>query len=199
MKSVQPQSSSVLARVEQRRSELVAAAARLIAERGYHEITVADIVSELGVSHGTFYNYFESRRAILDAVIDAGFQAINERVIGDDAGPVATMDEFLAATMAMVRHLHEFLAEEPGLVRFVMFEAPSIDQQVVDKLGGFFDHLCALSQARLQQGIEAGFLHNDLDSEIVGRYLVSLVLATVIGALPEAALADIIRFGMGTD
>jgi AcrR family transcriptional regulator len=53
------------ARGEQTRQALLAAASRLFAEDGYHRTSVPDIVRAAGVGHGTFYEYFGSRRAIL--------------------------------------------------------------------------------------------------------------------------------------
>jgi AcrR family transcriptional regulator len=50
------------------RRALLDAAARLFAERGYHETSVPDIVRAAGVGHGTFYEYFGSRRDILLAL-----------------------------------------------------------------------------------------------------------------------------------
>src|SRR5215510_5780469 len=50
---------------EETRRALLDAAARLFAEHGYHDTSVPDIVREAGVGHGTFYEYFGSRRAIL--------------------------------------------------------------------------------------------------------------------------------------
>jgi AcrR family transcriptional regulator len=53
---------------EETRRVLLDAAARLFAEHGYHEISVPDIVRAAGVGHGTFYEYFGSRREILLAL-----------------------------------------------------------------------------------------------------------------------------------
>src|SRR5262245_45948610 len=53
------------AKGEQTRRTLLEAASRLFAARGYHNTSVPDIVREAGVGHGTFYEYFSSRRAIL--------------------------------------------------------------------------------------------------------------------------------------
>jgi AcrR family transcriptional regulator len=62
-------------KAEETRRALLDAAARLFAEQGYHETGVPDIVQAAGVGHGTFYEYFGSRRDILLAltrpVIDA--------------------------------------------------------------------------------------------------------------------------------
>jgi AcrR family transcriptional regulator len=53
---------------EETRRALLDAAARLFAERGYHETSVPGIVRAAGVGHGTFYEYFGSRRDILLAL-----------------------------------------------------------------------------------------------------------------------------------
>jgi AcrR family transcriptional regulator len=53
---------------EETRRALLDAAARMFAEHGYHETSVPDIVQAAGVGHGTFYQYFASRRDILLAL-----------------------------------------------------------------------------------------------------------------------------------
>lgn len=55
---------------EVRRKELICAAEELFREKGCEETSVSDIVAKVGVAQGTFYYYFESKDAILDAVLD---------------------------------------------------------------------------------------------------------------------------------
>jgi AcrR family transcriptional regulator len=55
-------------RGEETRRALLDAAATLFAEQGYHATSVPDIVQAAGVGHGTFYEYFRNRRAILVAL-----------------------------------------------------------------------------------------------------------------------------------
>lgn len=52
-------------RGEETRNALLGAASMLFARDGYHETSVPDIVQAAGVGHGTFYEYFRSRREIL--------------------------------------------------------------------------------------------------------------------------------------
>jgi AcrR family transcriptional regulator len=46
---------------ERTRSRLITAGARVFRSRGYHETRVDDIVKQAGVSHGSFYRYFENK------------------------------------------------------------------------------------------------------------------------------------------
>lgn len=56
------------------RAAVLAAADRCLAERGYDGTTVADIAREAGVAHGTVYVHFESKDAVVDALV-AGLDA----------------------------------------------------------------------------------------------------------------------------
>jgi len=49
---------------ERNRSALVQAARRLFRERGFDSVTVADIASSAGMTHGAFYSHFPSKRAV---------------------------------------------------------------------------------------------------------------------------------------
>jgi AcrR family transcriptional regulator len=53
-----------------RRDEILDAAERLITSKGYEQMTIADILGELGIAKGTFYHYFESKQALLGAITE---------------------------------------------------------------------------------------------------------------------------------
>ena len=53
-----------------RRGEILDAAQRLIMTKGYEKMTIADIQSELGISKGAFYHYFDSKASLLAALIE---------------------------------------------------------------------------------------------------------------------------------
>jgi AcrR family transcriptional regulator len=58
-------------RAERTAARLRQAARLAFAELGWHQARVQDIVQRAGVSHGTFYTYYESKAAILDALVRA--------------------------------------------------------------------------------------------------------------------------------
>ena len=65
-----------------RRTELVAAATRLFAERGYHGTSMADLAEALGVQKGSLYSLTDSKQALLVVVTRDGAAAFHEALDG---------------------------------------------------------------------------------------------------------------------
>ena len=53
-----------------KRNEILDVAQRFIYTRGYEQMSIQDILDELKISKGAFYHYFDSKQALLEAVID---------------------------------------------------------------------------------------------------------------------------------
>ena len=53
----------------ERKAEIMAAAEALFLTKGYANSTINDILVALNIAKGTFYHYFSSKEALLDAVI----------------------------------------------------------------------------------------------------------------------------------
>ncbi len=59
-----------------RRNEILNVARKLVYTKGYEQMSIQDILDELKMSKGAFYHYFDSKFALLEALIDR---------MGDDA------------------------------------------------------------------------------------------------------------------
>jgi AcrR family transcriptional regulator len=55
---------------EARRNAILDAAQRAIATKGYEQMAIADILHELHISSGAFYHYFDSKPALLLALVE---------------------------------------------------------------------------------------------------------------------------------
>jgi AcrR family transcriptional regulator len=53
-----------------RRNEILDAALQLVYSKGYEKMTIQDILDQLHMSKGAFYHYFESKVAVLEAVVE---------------------------------------------------------------------------------------------------------------------------------
>ncbi|MCP9619398.1 TetR/AcrR family transcriptional regulator [Nocardia otitidiscaviarum] len=165
-----------------RRAELVNAAYALVTSRGYRTIGVDDIASLAGVSHGTFYNYFANKRDILDAVIDHCFAVIRERLMGDEPTP-ATLDEFRARYGRIVDRCYDLVASEPGLVNFLLLEASSIDDRVLDRIMRNAQTDGDTAAREMEYGIAHGYLDDRLDTRVGGEVLVSVLMSALLTAV----------------
>ena len=74
---------SVTERTIDRRRELLDAAVRVFARKGFHASRVGDIAKEAGVAHGLLYHYFRSKEQVLETIFRETWellQADTERI-----------------------------------------------------------------------------------------------------------------------
>jgi len=90
-----------------RRADIVRAAHRCIARRGFERATTAQICTEAGVSSGTFFHYFPTKTAVLVAVLQEGldharevFRRIQDAAEDDAAGALGQWQEHVLAEAA---------------------------------------------------------------------------------------------------
>ncbi len=57
-----------------RRNQILDAATKVFAEKGFHPTTIKDIASKAGIADGTIYNYFENKTALMLGI----FERLNE-------------------------------------------------------------------------------------------------------------------------
>lgn len=65
-----------------RREAFVDAGLRLMQAKGFEQMSIQDLLDELGASRGAFYHYFDSKQALLEAmverIVDAAMQVVEE-------------------------------------------------------------------------------------------------------------------------
>ena len=83
--------------VEARRIQILTGASKVFAEKGHHQATTKEIAKAAGVSEGTIYNYFNNKRELLVAMVDAiGIQSVRN-IMADD--PPDDPKKFLKAVL----------------------------------------------------------------------------------------------------
>ncbi|MGZ3628309.1 MAG: TetR/AcrR family transcriptional regulator [Ktedonobacteraceae bacterium] len=56
--------------IKARRNQILDAATKVFAEKGFHPTTIKDIAKEAGIADGTIYNYFENKTALMLGIFD---------------------------------------------------------------------------------------------------------------------------------
>ncbi len=98
-----PRRANVAARAA-RRDEFIEAGRRLIQTRGYERFTVEDLLAEVGASKGAFYHYFDSKPALLEAVVER----FTEEILA--AAAVVVADPNLPAVEKLRRYFRAIAA-----------------------------------------------------------------------------------------
>jgi AcrR family transcriptional regulator len=115
------------------RERLLRAAVAAIADKGYPDVTVADIVRRAKVSRAAFYLHFRSREDCFLAATRRGGQLLfghvlqAVRAIGDDAPDEAVL-------RAGCRAFLGFLADEPAFARVFYIDMPAAGPVAVEQL-----------------------------------------------------------------
>jgi AcrR family transcriptional regulator len=92
-------------------ARILAAARKLFAEKGYFNCKVSEIARESDMSQGNIYWYFESKEAVLKAVLAEGFGALEKMTSSVAAFPGSSADKvnhLIDQTLALYREQGEF-------------------------------------------------------------------------------------------
>ena len=64
-----------------RRNEILDVAQRLVNTKGYEQMTIQDILDGLQISKGAFYHYFDSKQALLEAIIERVVEEVEQLIL----------------------------------------------------------------------------------------------------------------------
>jgi TetR/AcrR family transcriptional regulator, transcriptional repressor for nem operon len=122
------------------RAALLEAGERLIHERGYNGAGVKEIVDAAGVPKGSFYGYFDSKEALLVAVVERYWEDVQARhgALLEDPGrsPLERIQAFFAA-MADDHELRNFALG--CLLGSMALEMSNVSEAARASLTGLFD------------------------------------------------------------
>lgn len=169
---------------ESRRSAIIAAARTVFARNGYHRTGIADIVDEIGVARGTFYRYFDSKRAIFGVVLNGMMEEVVSVVQPIDvSGPIPP--QILANLDRLVRAI---TAED--VCRVLFAESVGIDDEADDALRAFYGAALERIERALRTGQALGVVREG-DVRLLARCLLGLLKEPVVQASLEHEELDV--------
>jgi len=168
-------------RIARRRREILAAAARVFASKGFAKATTREIADEADVAEGTLYNYFRGKREMLLALademetpLDAAMIAVSGR--DDRAAIVALFEAALAFSETQIPFLRALLSE-------AWVDDDLLEQFFTARLARVEERLRAYIAERIAAGVFRPFDPALGARIVVGMYL-GLMLPIVRGIAP---------------
>lgn len=138
-----------------RRAQLLACAKRVFAAKGYHDASIDDVIHEAGVARGTFYNYFDSKRAVFQQVLEDLFRLLWEAVAPIRVGPG---EDVRAQVVADIVSLSHVLERDPDVPRILLGAALGVDPEVDKALARFYTDCRERLARALAKGQELGIV-----------------------------------------
>ena len=87
-----------------RRREILDAALQLMHDKGYEQMTIQDVLTQLQMSKGALYHYFDSKKALLDGIVESmvesGSAALGAVVENRDLGAIEKLHAYFQMSTA---------------------------------------------------------------------------------------------------
>ena len=165
-----------LERGEATRQELVEAATRLFAERGYEDTSIDAVLGETGVSRGALYHHFAGKEALFEAVLEAVERDVAQAVLDSVAGITDPVEALRQGTKTWLD-----LTDDPVVRRVSLIDAPSVvgweKWRGIDERHGF-----GLMKHALESLAEAGHVRPELVDVLAHMLLAALVEVALLVA-----------------
>ena len=158
----------------------------LIYTKGYQAMTIQDVLDGIQISKGAFYHYYDSKQALLGALIDRMMDDVEILVAGiaydPDLPALEKLNRYFNRTAVWKTErkailgpiMHVWYSDENTLVRHRLIKHATV------RLGGLFAHI-------VRQGVQEGVMDTAFPDEIVqfvysatenlGESIVALLLA----------------------
>jgi len=173
------------------RGDVVAAAGRLFAERGYHGTSMRDLGKELGLLGSSLYSHVESKQDLLVDVVGEGsrlFEASAAKATGHSGSAI----EVLAA---LIDGHVEVVLNNLDIARTFLNEARMLDREHRARVIEARDHYEGAFREVLRVGAADGSFRDDVDPKTDTIFILSILNAVErwynpAGELNRADLVD---------
>jgi AcrR family transcriptional regulator len=158
-----------------RAPEIIDAAARVFAERGFHGATTQDIADVLGIRQASLYYYFSSKEGALELVCQKGVEGFFEAAKAIARGP-GTPRERIAR---LIRSHLTPLIDRGDYMRVFLNERQHLPTESRRRVGKWSRGLEKIFEDLLKEGVRRGELRHDLDTR-----LATLAMLGMLNAAP---------------
>lgn len=165
-----------------RRTDILRAATRVFAKKGFSDTKISDVAKEAGLSHGLVYHYFENKDAVFKAILEDKLCRAREAMAQDDSRLGTGLDRMRAS----LGHWLERVQAEPDmsiLITQAMVSnaiTPEARQMMRDHIREAYES----SVARIAQGQREGAIGDHASAEELATavmcFMRGLALTTMV-------------------
>ncbi len=186
---------------ERRREQVLRAAKALFSKKGFHKVSIADIIQRAGIARGTFYIYFKSKRDIFYCLLESLLQELDQRIKTIEVGkgkppPLEQLGTNLTKVVT-------FALEEPQLIHILFHHATGLDNDLDGVLDDFYERVTDRIEWAVTLGIEMGLVR-PCNTRLVAiavrggiqEVMVGLASKRISALDVKAVVDDLLEFGL---
>lgn len=176
------------------RSRIIDALAEEVVDKGYRNVTIADIIKRAGVARNTFYKTFSNKEECFLAASDAAAQ----KAMGRISGAVAERDGWPQQVHAGIAEFLAFAAGEPALTRVFIVDSLAAGPEAAERYERTVHAVVPLFRLGRKCRPGGALLPETLEETIVGG-IFWIVYQRIVVEKPEQleqALPELIEFAL---
>jgi len=166
---------------EERRKQILDAAARVFAQKGYERATIAEIARTAGIAEGSIYNYFKNKG---DLLINIPRQAIQPTVETMSARMTPITSDTLPPEQMLITLAQNMIAtiqQNAHIFRILLSTLPTMPQTTRDRyLNQTVLYVLTMLEAYFNQQIKRGVFRRDLNPHTLARAFVGLFFPFIL-------------------
>ncbi|GGR12492.1 TetR/AcrR family transcriptional regulator [Deinococcus ruber] len=169
------------AHLEERRVQILDAAAQVFAQGGFHATSMADVIQASGLSAGSMYRYFRSKDDLIGGVVERLMETVMTELlrVGQQAAPgLAT----LPLSIQAAQHL---LSAHPLISSLLpqLWTEAARDEAIRGRAQMFYGRLLAHFRGSIEREQANGHLSADLNAEAVAQVGLALIQGYMVQRL----------------
>jgi AcrR family transcriptional regulator len=173
-------------RADDRRLQILAAAKRVFARRGYHVANIDDVCKAARIARGTLYQYFDNKRDLMLALMQETLARVQRTLDARAPLRIPTLPLPVAAIVAFCQHRTRELLDavffDEQTLRLVLREARGLDG-AFDQVVADIDTLILRALERDLAAAQQARLLRPGNPHLMARYLLGGVEKMVITAI----------------
>ncbi|MDR7543756.1 MAG: helix-turn-helix domain-containing protein [Armatimonadota bacterium] len=163
-----------------RRRQILEAATRVFADKGYAAATVRDIARAARIAEGTIYNYFKSKEDLLIHIPGQIAGPAFER-LALDLAEARTPQDAERHLMALGQDIVQRISANVRFVKVFLSALPHLSPRARREYLRLLPLAASTAlEAHLRQGMAVGIYREDLDPSVVARTLPGMLLMFVV-------------------
>lgn len=181
-----PESSRAAAAADKRR-QILDAAIRVFATRGFHACRVSDVADEAGVAYGLVYHYFGSKEEILNTLFSERWQIMLDAISEiDKQQEIAARDKlYLVASFIIDSYRHE-----PDLMKVIIVEvtraANSFGREHLGKIREAYEMIGQIVEGAQREGVFKQEISSDFAALMFYGAIEQLLSGWIFNVIPQS-------------